>query len=221
LSQEQRWAAIAQGLDEKKTNRRIAKELKCDESTIRREIKKMNLSLAETRLMREGHPAERFLRAAQASDTARRSQNRVEQERVSGSHSTETAEIVLKWLCSKQLGQPDTMYVVQALEREFWPVGNSIERARVDGAHTLASLESSKEPTFVPYRIEYCLRVLRIALPRIAPEKLIRDNAFPKMTAALEDAKRRRRMLVPPPRPGGQPRFLPPTLAQSVRLPMH
>ena len=196
MTQKQRWAAIRKGLKNNKSQRAIAKQLNCDEGTVRREILKMGLPQNFAEAMEQGYPAEPLLRRVRTSKAVRNSISRLEEEQASGKHSTATAQIVLQWLLDKELGDANTNYVLETIQREFWPVGDRTrEKARLKPARLLASLESEVEPAYMTDRIEYCLAMLRMALPKIAPEKLIRDGAFTKMIAAAKQAKSRPRIL--------------------------
>jgi hypothetical protein len=146
--------------------------------------------------MEQGYPAEPLLRHVRASKAVRNSISRLEEEQVSGKHSTAIGQVVLQWLLNKELGDANTNKVLETIQREFWPVGDRTrEKARLKPARLLASLESEVVPTYMTEQIEYCLAILRLALPKIAPEKLIRDGAFTKMIAAVNQAKSRPRIL--------------------------
>jgi hypothetical protein len=50
----------------------------------------------------------------------------------------------------------------------------------------------------VPEQIEYCLAILRKALPKIAPEKLIRNRSFRLMVQQFEEICRKAKARVTP-----------------------
>jgi hypothetical protein len=202
VSQEQRWAAITKGQEEHKSQRTIAKELHCDEATVRREISKMALPKNFVEAIKQGHPAEPLLRQMRAAEAIQNGITRLQQEQVSGRHSTAAATAVVKWLLDKELGDWDTMYVLTTLRGEFSEVGDKTrEKACLNPAHLLASLESQAKWDSTPEKIEDCMTILRQALPKVTPEKMIRDGAFPKMIAAVKEAKRRRPIPFLPRRP--------------------
>jgi hypothetical protein len=185
VTQKQRWATIRKGLKNNKSQRAIAKELGCDEGTIRREIRKMTLPKEFVDAIMQGHPAEPLLRHMRAAEAIRNGITRLQQEKVSGRHSTAAATAVVKWLLDKELGDWDTMYVLTTLRGEFSEVGDkTTEKACLNPARLLASLESQAKWDSTPDQIEDCMIILRQALPKVAPEKMIRDGAFPKMIGA-------------------------------------
>jgi hypothetical protein len=111
-----------------------------------------------------------------------------------------TAMVVLQWLLDKELGDPNTRKVLDTLEREFWPVGERAEAVHCNPRRLPASLELEyeSEPSYLTEKIEYCLALLRKALPKIAPEKLIRDRSFLLMVQQFEEICRKSRARLTP-----------------------
>jgi IS30 family transposase len=73
MTQGQPWEFIMRGLEQNKSRRAIAKELSCDEGTIRRELRKLELPEHWVEAIKQGSPAERFVRTLREYDADPRS----------------------------------------------------------------------------------------------------------------------------------------------------
>lgn len=192
----ERLSIVRQGLKDGKLHRPIARELGCDEGTIRRDISILQLPADWVKRIENGEPAEPFLRKARIAAAREEQPQRLQAETQTGHHSDEIAKEVLNWLMTKPLLRVDENKIIDKVDYKLYDTCKITAAARRDIRKTLAYCERGKLPHDSPDEIEFCTNVLSQALLLLAPEKLIRDNAINKIAAAVRQPTRR----PPPPR---------------------
>ena len=192
ISPTERLKLVREGLQQGKSRRAIARELGCDEGTIRRDIAKLQLPEESIEAIEQGAPAEQFLRMSRLASAMLERDHRLEEELATGVHSDAVAEDVLTYLLEKELVRADEMMILDMVDRRIWKLRDVAVVARRNPAQALAYCEGDNVPTYMPAAIEHYVDTLSRALPLIAPEKLIRDRAITKIKTAVEDPERRR-----------------------------
>jgi hypothetical protein len=200
---EKRLELILLGLDEGKSQRRIAAELGYDEGTVRRCIEIMQLpELSLTRIL-EGAPAEKYIRAERrrALQNAQQLQlaaekeasltsmlRRLSEEEQTGCHSDALARLILRSL-RKQWGGGYAVQLISAVEWENLGVADRMVIPSSNPSKTLALCGWGKETGDGNEVVALSINVLRLALPLITPEWAIRCRALKKVRNALENPR--------------------------------
>ena len=192
----ERFSIVRQGLKDGKLQRQIARELGCNEGTVRRDISILQLPADWVKRIENGEPAEPFLRKARIASAKEEQQQRLQAETQTGHHSDEIAKEVLNWLMTKPLLRVDEEAIIDKVDRKLCDAYKITAAPRRDVGKTLAYCERNKLPCDSPDEIEFCTNVLSQTLLLVASEKLIRDNAINKIAAAVRQPTRR----PPPPR---------------------
>jgi len=187
----ERLPLVRQALKENKPQRQIARELECDEGTIRHDIRILQLPVELVKRIENGEPAEPFLRKARIAAAKKEHQQRLQAETQTGQHSDEVAEVVLDWLMTKPLWRVDETMIMDMVELRMRGVGNLSVAPRRDPAKTLAFCGRGRLPSYMPDQIEFYTNVLLQAFLLLTPEKQVRDNAIAKIAAAVSNPKRR------------------------------
>jgi transposase-like protein len=193
ISPVERLNHVRAGLQQGKSQRAMAKELGCDEGTIRRDLKKLRLADNHRTLVEQGASAEPFLRTVRGEEALDELWWRVQEEANTGSYSDDVARAGLLYLMKqKDLVRANEVMIMDQVARNLWPLGDVVALPRRNPLKTFARCEVGELPSYMPERIEYYISTLTRALVQIAPEKLIREKAIEKMTKAVEHSDRRR-----------------------------
>jgi hypothetical protein len=204
LGIEARLEYVCNGLAAGKSRRLIAKELGLDESTIRRDIKVMLLPEKHLNAILSGSSTEKQLRSAQheAAEDARRlavavekqaaetsRARRLSEEKLTGRHSNALALLLLRWLDLKLPYEAYKEQLMQIVDRKNWATGELLA-VPMNPNNMLVNCERGPAPTYGPDQIEFYAAVLAQALPAIAPEGLIRNQAIAKTRRAIENPRK-------------------------------
>jgi hypothetical protein len=192
----ERRELVRRGLEERKSQRQIARELGCDEGTVRRDIATMSLPADNLIAIQKGDTVEKHLDEVRFEKTGRdqaaikkRRKRLWEENKKSGVHSDEAAKAVSAWLVKKE---PYTAHQQAYLKhvKEFCENIPDLQRTpRSDIARVFAVCERGELAHPSTDGIDYCPRVMVSALIRIAPEKVIRDAAIKKALQAARSRK--------------------------------
>jgi hypothetical protein len=191
-----RLKIVFQGLLEGKSQRQIAREVRYDEGTVRRDIAILNLPDVHLHPVLAGASAEQFLRVIRAGEAADARAGRVQEEMETGCHSEAVAKAALDYLLDKPLCRANEEMIADLLDRRDWErrarqSADFSSAPRRDPRRAFRSCERASMPRYVPDLIEYVVRVLLEALPMLAPEGIIRSNAIAKIKKAVENPSRR------------------------------
>jgi len=189
----ERLQLVLQGLDAGKSQRKIAKELGCDEGTIRRDIKKLQLPAPYLKAVESGDSAEKYLRAIRAGAAAADRNERIAEEFETGCHSDALTEVLLEWSMGKELATADEVMIFDMAERRNWEIGDKLNAPRRNPRAVFALCEGGELPKSMPERIEFYVRALVSALVLIAPERVIRNRAINKALKEAQKSARRPR----------------------------
>jgi transposase-like protein len=192
ISPLERLNQVRAGLQQDKSQRAMAKELGCDEGTIRRDIAKLQLPDEALGAIEQGAAAEQFFRKSRIEVALQEREQRLQEERATEAHSDAVAETVLSYLFKKDLVRADEVMILDMVDRRIWQLPNLVAKARRNPARALARCEGGSVPADMPERIEQYAVTVSGALVLIAPEKLIRDRAVTKIKTAVESPNRRR-----------------------------
>jgi hypothetical protein len=193
-----RLSTISRGIEEGKTNRQIARDLGCDEATVRRDLKKLALPPEQLAAIQEGDSAEKYLNDALLRQTGidRRARDKIgrrrREDQESGKHSESLADALLDWLSTKSPSDSDIALVLKGAmsQSEFLTDGELIPVSRKFG-HVVAPLErhpslgyrrTATEPDF----LDQCTRELVRSLVRVEPAQVVRQSALKKAKAKVD-----------------------------------
>ena len=192
LDPNKRRVLVHERLQQGKKQREIARELGCDEGTVRRDIEILQLSEASLKRIEDGASAEAFLRDARVAAAKKEHKVRVQEEQATGQHSGEVAHAVLDWLKEMPLVQADEEMIIGNVEYQLWKAGTGDIPAapRRDPAKTLASFTPATLPDEMTDLIPFLINILTTVFLLLAPEGRIRVNAIIKVREAIKDPRR-------------------------------
>ncbi len=199
-----RLGLVEQGVIDGKSQRQIARELGCDEGTVRRDLEILALPEDQVLAIRNGDSAEKYLRARRRQEAAERlrlrqqqiaaeQRTRLQEEKTSGIHSDETSKAVLDWLGSKELLPPDEERILEMVDRWSWRARDQQEFPCSDPKEVFLICEHGSPPADMIERLNVYVTILTSALLLLAPELAIRDSAIKKASIAVCHPKRWRR----------------------------
>jgi hypothetical protein len=123
----------------------------------------------------------------QAAETSRA--RRLSEEKLTGRHSNALARLLLRWLDLKLPYEAYKEQLMQIVDRKNWATGDQLA-VPVSPSKMLAISERGPAPTYGPDQIEFYATVLTLALPAIAPEGVIRQEAIAKTQRAIEHPRK-------------------------------
>lgn len=170
----ERLPLVRQALKENKPRRQIARELVCDEGTVRHDIRILQLPEELVNRIENGEPAEPFLQKARIAAAREEQQRRLQEEAETGKHSDNVAKDSLAWLMTKPLIRADEEKIVGKVDHRLWLVRDVAAAPRRDALKTFAHNDYSKLFAKTQDQIEACTNVLSHALILLAPERQIR-----------------------------------------------
>jgi hypothetical protein len=181
---------VSSGVAHKKSNRQIARELGCDEATVRNDRKALSLPAEARKLVLLDLPVAPLLREHQEREAAIARQRQEAAERDSLFLTNRLAKLMEDWLSSFLLIAPDKLHVVRAVDRFSWSHSSNGE-ACVDHSQIKAAIENAKptphQPNEVFALIEWAKAWLFRWLVKVEPNRDIRDRALTRVTQALEE----------------------------------
>jgi hypothetical protein len=189
---DERLPIILRGIEEGKSNRKIADELGCDEGTARFDRRKLALPPEEQAAIQSGDSAEKYLNAALLRETGidRSARNKIGRRRredaKTGKHSAALERALLGWLSSKLLTNSNTLLVLMDALSWSEPLldGQPEAQGRKFG-EVVAPLERDPHPDLritppEPSFIKRCVTELVRALIQVEPVQVIRLSALEK-----------------------------------------
>jgi hypothetical protein len=186
----ERLELVRRGRDQGKSNREIARDLGCDEGTVRRDLKKLRLPEDQLIAIQEGDPAEQYLDKARFEKTGidqkvrKIRRKRLLTEKVTGVPSDEAANAVSAWLVKKEPYTAVQQLLLKHVGQYCKNIPDRQRAPRSDTAKVFALCEAGEMLKPSTDRADFHVRVLASALVHIAPEKLIRDSAIKKAQQA-------------------------------------
>jgi len=187
----ERLPVILRGIEEGKSIRGIARELGCDDGTIRRDLRKLALPPEQLAAIQEGDSAEKYLNAALLRETGvdwnvrNKLGRRRRDEEKKGKHSDCLATAMLGWLSTKELTDWNTDMVLNEAKRMSERLEDSQAAAKsgtfgdfVEPVERNPNSDwwLSREPDF----ISRCAGGLVIGLVGAEPLQVIRQSALDK-----------------------------------------
>lgn len=196
----ERRELVRRGLAEGKSRRQIARELRCDEGTIRRDIATLSLPADNLVAIEEGDTVEKYLDEARSAKTGRNQKalklrrKRSRAEKVTGIHSEDLSKAVLEWLSKKGLTNWNEEILLREVKEANQDFPDRQTAPRRDVAKVIAAFDRGELPDFMPDRINFYAKVLVSALLRTTPEQGIRKSAIDKALLKIRSQERRRPM---------------------------
>lgn len=193
----ERWKIVRRGIEDGKSVRASARELGCDDHTVLRDLKILDLPPEQIAAIKQGDSAEKYLNEALLRETGidRSARNKLARRRrddeASGKHSGPLANDLLAWLSNKKLTNSDTELVLTEATHYSKSLADrqpTAETGRFE--EVVAPLERKKEAGRLdkvgePAFIEQCARKLVRALDRVEPVQVIRQAALRKAITSL------------------------------------
>jgi hypothetical protein len=181
---------VRREVKEGKSRREIAEELGCNEKTVRRDLKKLDLPPKQLAAIEAGDSAEKYLSQALLRETGvdwsarNKIARRRREDEKSGKHSRPLAQALLSWLSSKELTDHNTELVLGDAIRRSKPLSDG-QRPAESGrfAEVVAPLERDPDPdrrltSPEPDFLEQCATELLRGLLRVEPVQAIRQSAL-------------------------------------------
>lgn len=193
-----RLAAVRQGLILGKPVRQIARELECDEGTIRRDRKKLFLSPPELNQLLAGadyEPIKREKIRRQREAAYRRQEKaqawrrgfNLQRESSRGYLNNALKVSILRFLESFEINQTTQLHILREVEKQCWYLGNSSMKWYIEDHNVAIAVNAMpKLPYSTPEFIEYMIFWLRGWLRQAEPDCVIRDRGIVKARQVLE-----------------------------------
>jgi hypothetical protein len=180
---------VSAGVASKKSNRQIARELGCDEATVRNDRKALALPAEARKLLWRDLPVAPLLRQQKAHEAATARQRQEAAERASHFLTNRLTRLMEEWLNGFTLIAVDKLHIVRPLDRASW-FDTSNGKAAMTDSQIKAAIEKAKpipqQPEEVYALIEWLKAWLFRWLVTVEPDRDIRDRALTKLIQALE-----------------------------------
>jgi hypothetical protein len=180
---------VSSGVAHKKSNRQIARELGCDEATVRNDRKALSLPAEVRALVMRDLPVAPLLRQQQAHEAATARQRQEAAERASLFLTNRLAKLMQEWLSAFSLIPADKLHIVRPIDRLSW-FHTSNGEASVNDSQIKAAIERAKPSPNQPEEVFALIEWLKVWLFRwlvkVEPNRDIRDRALTKIIQALE-----------------------------------
>jgi DNA-binding CsgD family transcriptional regulator len=180
---------VSSGVAHKKSNRQIARELGCDEGTVRRDRKALSLPAEARKLVLRDLPVAPIFREHQAREAATARQRQEAAEKDSMFLSNRLAKLMEDWLNGFSLIAPNALHVVRVVDRFSW-FHTSNGESCVDHPQIKAAIEKAKPTPQQPVELFALMEWLKVWLFRwlvkVEPSRDIRDRALTRVRQALE-----------------------------------
>lgn len=180
---------VSSGVAHKKSNRQIARELGCDEATVRNDRKALSLPAEARTLVMRDLPVAPLLREHQAREAATARQRQEAAERASLFLTDRLAKLMQEWLTAFSLIPADKLHIVRPIDRLSW-FHTSNGEASISDSQIKSAIESTKPTPQQPKEVFALIEWLKVWLFRwlvkVEPNRDIRDRALTKLIQVLE-----------------------------------
>jgi hypothetical protein len=180
---------VSAGVANKKSNREIARELGCDEGTVRRDRKALSLPAEARRLVLRDLPVAPLFREHQEREAATARQRQEAAEKDSRFLSNRLAKLMEDWLNDFSLIPPNKLHIVRPIDRLSW-FHTSNGEASISDSQIKSAIESTKPTPQQPKEVFALIEWLKVWLFRwlvkVEPNRDIRDRALTKLIQVLE-----------------------------------
>ena len=189
LSRKDRLFRVQLGVAAGKSNREIARQLRVDEGTVRRDRRTLLLSQQEIQAVKAGAAVEPLLRHQERRKAATAREKQEAAERESRFLTNRLSKLITVWLNGFPLIAADKVHVVREVDPRSWyhqnplapPVPESKIKATIESAKP-----SSVQPKEVYSLINYAKAWLFSWIISIEPDREVRDRALANVRQALE-----------------------------------
>lgn len=171
-----------------KSNREIARELGCDEGTIRNDRKLIALPDEKVRQAMAGAPVARLMREHKAVEAAQIRRRQEEAEKKAYFLTNRLAKAIDKWIKLFPLLPVNRWRVIRAVDHLSWfhqthanPIHDSAIKAVI-----ASTRPTPQEPTDDFTLIEWLIAWLYAWITKVEPYRDVRDRALTKVRIALE-----------------------------------
>jgi DNA-binding CsgD family transcriptional regulator len=197
LKPEERLPIIIRRISEGKSRRQVADELGCDESTVRRDLRRLALPVEQQAAIQDGAAAEIYLNQALLKKTGvdRRARNKISrrrrEDRKTGKHSDPLAQDMLQWLSTASLTDSNAILVLSDATSQSQTLHDGPPKTKIARFRSLVSPvkhDPSSDYRFIspgPNFIERCSRELVRVLVQVEPAQSVRMAALEKALNAV------------------------------------
>lgn len=194
----ERLERVREGVIAGKAWRQMARELNCDEGTIRRDVKKLNLSAEQLEMLLNGAKAEPLLRdhrqkkkqmaiKRKAETIARQRQLLLEEEARNGVLSEQLFLSIMKFLAQFPLWPADLLRILRVVEMRSWFEGDLREPAQYPDHEVAIAVTSPMSVGQETYDIMTNVgNWLYRWLLKTEPKRAIRDSSLTKVRQNFE-----------------------------------
>jgi len=189
LSRKDRLFRVQMGVAAGKSNRQIAKQLRVDEGTVRRDRRTLLLSEPEIQAVEAGAAVEPLLRKQERQKAATARERHEAAERGNQFLTNRMTKLIANWLNGFSLIVPDMLHIIMGVDRPSWEYGTR-RIAYVPDSKIKATIEATKPKADDDLETFALIEFLRVWLFRwmvlVEPDRDIRDRALTKIRLELE-----------------------------------
>jgi len=189
LSRKDRLFRVQMGVAAGKSNREIAKQLRVDEGTVRRDRRTLLLSEPEIQAVEAGAAVEPLLRKQERQKAATARERHEAAERGNQFLTNRMTKLIANWLNGFSLIVPDMLHIIMGVDRPSWEYGTR-RIAYVPDSKIKATIEATKPKADDDLETFALIEFLRVWLFRwmvlVEPDRDIRDRALTKIRLELE-----------------------------------
>jgi len=189
LSRKDRLFRVQMGVAAGKSNREIAKQLRVDEGTVRRDRRTLLLSEPEIQAVEAGAAVEPLLRKQERQKAATARERHEAAERGNQFLTNRMTKLIANWLNGFSLIVPDMLHIIMGVDRPSWEYGTR-RIAYVPDSKIKAAIEATKPKADDDLETFALIEFLRVWLFRwmvlVEPDRDIRDRALTKIRLELE-----------------------------------
>jgi len=189
LSRKDRLFRVQLGVSTGKSNRQIAKELRVDEGTVRRDRLTLRLSKEDLQAVRAGAAVEPLLRKHERRKAAAARGKHEAAERECQFLTNRLAKLITSWLSQFSLIAPDKLHIIMGVDRWSWEHGTKMT-AYIPDSKIRATIEAVKPKADDHLELFALIELLKEWLFRwivmIEPDRDIRNRALTNIRQELE-----------------------------------